>query len=73
MALPLLLIPAAIVAALVAFIKFHALHITARAAMAAAVEYCKSRDADMAMEAAMRAGASAATGDAVGDFFRGRF
>jgi hypothetical protein len=70
---PLLLIPAVIVAALIAFIKIHAVHITFRAAMAAAVEFCRSRDADKAVEAAVKAGANAAAGDLVGDFFRARF
>ncbi|MBL8897467.1 MAG: hypothetical protein JNM84_07565 [Planctomycetes bacterium] len=70
---PLVLIPAVIVAALVAFVKLHAAHITFRAAMAAAVEFCRSRDADKAVEAALKAGADAAAGDLVGDFFRARF
>ncbi|MBL8897469.1 MAG: hypothetical protein JNM84_07575 [Planctomycetes bacterium] len=70
---PLVLIPAVIVAALVAFVKLHAAHIKFRAAMAAAVDFCQSRDADEAVEAALKAGANAAAGDLVGDFFRARF
>ena len=70
---PLLLIPAAAIAALVAYIKIHALHISLSAAGAAVMEFVRSRDYDLAAEAAMRAGASAATGDAVRDFLRGRF
>jgi hypothetical protein len=73
MPLPLLLIPAAIVAALVAFIKLHALHITIQAATAAVSEFVRSRDYDLAGEAAIRAGAAAATGDMVKDFFRLKF
>jgi hypothetical protein len=66
---PLLLIPAAIVVAIKAYFIKHALHISASAAMAAAIEYCRSRDADKAAQAAMRAGARAASGDAIRDFF----
>lgn len=74
MPLPLLLaIPATVIGALIVFIKMHALHITASAASAAVMEFIKSRDYDLAAEAAIRAGASAATGDGVRDFFRLRF
>ncbi len=69
MALPLLLIPAAIVTALIASLKIHAIHISLRAATAAAVTFARTRDADAAVEAALREGASAAAGDAIGDFF----
>jgi hypothetical protein len=74
MPLPLLLaVPAAVAAALIAFVKIHSAHIAMRAAMAAVEEYLRSRDADRAADAAVRAGASAATGDVVGDFFRAKF
>ncbi len=74
MPLPLLLaVPAAVAAALIAFVKIHSAHIAMRAAMAAVEEFAKSRDADRAAEAAMRAGATAASGDLVGDFFRAKF
>jgi hypothetical protein len=74
MPLPLLLaIPAAVITALIVFIKAHALHITFSAASAAVMEFIKTRDYDLAAEAAIRAGASAATGDGVRDFFRLKF
>ena len=73
MAGPLLLIPAAIVGMLIAFVKLHAAHITARAAMAAARKFVETRDADAAADAAIAAGASAMTGDLVMDFFRANF
>ena len=74
MPLPLVLVlPAVVAAALIAFVKIHSAHIAMRAAMAAVEEFARSRDPDRAAEAAMRAGAGAATGDLVGDFFRARF
>jgi hypothetical protein len=74
MPLPLLLaVPATVAVALIAFVKIHSAHIAMRAAMAAVEDYIKHRDADSAAEAAMRAGASAASGDLVGDFFRAKF
>lgn len=66
---PLLLIPAAIVVAIKVYFIKHALHISGAAALAAAIEYCKSQDADKAAEAAMRSGARAASGDLIRDFF----
>jgi hypothetical protein len=74
MPLPLILaLPVAVAAALIAFVKLHSAYIAMRAATAAVDEYIRSRDADRAAEAAMRAGASAAAGDLVGDFFRANF
>lgn len=67
---PLLLIPAAIIAALKIYIIKHAAHITIAACSAAAVAYIRSRDANDARNAAIGAGANAATGDLVLDFFR---
>ncbi|MEO1731736.1 MAG: hypothetical protein AAFR64_13505 [Pseudomonadota bacterium] len=66
---PLILIPVAVIAALKAYVIAHGAHIAARAAAAAAREYVSSRDADLAAEAALQAGAAAATGDLVRDFF----
>lgn len=72
MALPLiLLIPSAIAAALIAYVKLHGAYIAGRAAAAAAQEYIRSRDADRAAEAALQAGASAATSGLIEDFFNG--
>lgn len=73
MAFPLLLIPGVLIAALIAYIKLHAAHITIAAATAAVTAYISTRDFDAAGEAAFSAGANAATRDLVGDFFRFRF
>lgn len=56
--------------ALVVYVKAHALHITFSAASAAVKEYLSSRNVDLAVEVAMRAGLQAASGDAVRDFLR---
>jgi hypothetical protein len=76
MALPVLLaIPfmaaGALAAALIVYLKTHALHIATSAAMAAATAWVRTRDVDAAVEAALRAGARAAAGDAIRDFFNG--
>ncbi|MBA4762243.1 hypothetical protein [Sphingomonas sp.] len=73
MAGPLLLIPAVVVGALIAYVKLHAAHISMMAAGAAVAEFVKTRDFDLAAAAALAAGADAAAGDLVGDFFRLRW
>ncbi|SFL13819.1 hypothetical protein [Falsiroseomonas stagni] len=74
MPLPIILAAPAIAAgalatALMVYLKTHALHIATSAAMAAASAWVRTRDADAAVEAALRAGARAAAGDAIRDFF----
>lgn len=71
MALPILVIPGAIVAALLAYVKLHGAYIATRAAMAAAKEYIRTQDADAAAEAAFRAGADAVAHGLVRNFFQG--
>jgi hypothetical protein len=61
----------ALAAALMVYLRTHALHIASSAAMAAASAWMRTRDADAAVEAALHAGARAAAGDAVRDFFNG--
>lgn len=59
----------ALAAALMVYLRAHAVHIASSAAMAAASTWMRTRDADAAVEAAFRAGARAAAGDAIHDFF----
>jgi hypothetical protein len=61
----------ALAAALMVYLKTHALHIAASAAVAAASAWVRTRDVDAAVEAALHEGARAAAGDAIRDFFKG--
>lgn len=70
---PLLLIPAVVAGALIAYVKLHAAHITMVAAGSAVAEFVRTRNFDLAAAAAFAAGADAAASDLVGDFFRLRW
>ena len=74
MPLPIILAAPAIAAgalatALMIYLRKHAVHIAMSACIAAASTWVRERDADAAVEAALRAGARAAAGDGIRDFF----